>query len=143
VLVAGALVALPMVDRWQDLPSLAARIHSDTAQEALALLDPDETTIAMLDRGFRTPFTILVSEPTPPSQTVADWLRAHGSTARVLVLLPGHAPGPLTEWLNRFHRTPPAGDGVAGTLVQAGMATAVARYELPQGRRYLLLGPAP
>jgi hypothetical protein len=143
VLVASACVALPMVDRWQNLPALARRIHTDTAHEPLALLDPDETTIAVLDRGLKTPFTILVSDRTPAPQTVANWLHAHGSTARVLVLLPGHASGSLTGWLNRFHRAPPPGDGVAGTLIETGRATAVARYELPQGRRYLLLGPAP
>ncbi|HEX4618933.1 MAG TPA: hypothetical protein VH135_04340, partial [Steroidobacteraceae bacterium] len=57
----AAGLILPVVDRWQDLASLAARIHSDTAQQSLALLDPDETTIAMLDRGLATPFTVLAT----------------------------------------------------------------------------------
>jgi 4-amino-4-deoxy-L-arabinose transferase-like glycosyltransferase len=139
----AALVALPVIDRWQDLPALAARIHADTAHESLALLDPDETTVAMLDRGLRTPFTILTSERAPPPRTVADWFASRGREARVLVLLPGHANGPLTEWLARWHPLPAPGEGVAEQLIRARVATPVARYELPQGRRYALLGPPP
>jgi hypothetical protein len=59
----------------------------------------------------------------------------------VLVVLPGHASGPLTRWLARFHRSAPPGDGVAGRIVASGSATLVEDYELPQGRRYALLGP--
>jgi 4-amino-4-deoxy-L-arabinose transferase len=144
-----ALAALPVIDRWQDLPSLARRIHADTAREALALLDPDETTIAILDHGLRTPFTPLTSSGEVTSanssdsaqQVVGAWLAAHGSGARVLVLLPGHAPGDLSRWLERFHRIPPPGDGIAAQLIASGTAALVGRYELPQGRRYALLGP--
>ena len=57
----AALVVLPIIDRWQDLPTLARRIHVDTAREQLALLNPDETTIAMLDFRLETPFTIVTS----------------------------------------------------------------------------------
>jgi 4-amino-4-deoxy-L-arabinose transferase-like glycosyltransferase len=139
----AALAAWPIVDRWQDLPALARRIHADTAYDSLALLDPDETTIAMLDRGLETPTTVLTTGAAVPRQLVSDWLAAHGRTGRVLVLLPGHAPGPLTPWLERFHRSAPADDGVAGRLVASGAAALVARYELPQGRRYALLGASP
>jgi len=132
---------LPVVDRWQDLPALAARIHSDTAQQPLALLDPDETTIAMLDRGLATPFTALASGASGPRATVSGWFAAHGQAARVLVLLPGHAGGALTELLARIHPLAAPGDGVAGALTAAGTAGLVARYELPEGRRYALLGP--
>jgi 4-amino-4-deoxy-L-arabinose transferase-like glycosyltransferase len=139
----AALAALPIIDRWQDLPALARRIHADTAHESLALLDPDETTIAMLDRGLETPFAVLVSGARVPRQVVADWLAAHERAGRVLVLLPGHAPGPLTHWLERFHHSAPPDDGIAGRLVASGTAALVARYELPQGRRYALLGAPP
>jgi hypothetical protein len=62
----------------------------------------------------------------------------------VLVLLPGHAPGAVTLWLNRFlHRTAANDDGVGGALVASGTAALTQRYELPQGRRYALLGPPP
>ncbi|HKD54149.1 MAG TPA: glycosyltransferase family 39 protein [Steroidobacteraceae bacterium] len=144
----AALVAVPVIDRWQDLPTLARRIHADTLHEPLALLDPDETTIAMLDHGLRTPFTILTStapsetaHAIAPEQLVTTWFQVHGRDARVLVLLPGHAAGRLTNRLARFHPVAPPGDGVAGELIASGAATLEARYELPQGRRYALLGP--
>jgi hypothetical protein len=162
----AAIVALPIIDRWQDLPALARRIHLDTAQKRLALLEPDETTIAMLDFRLKTPFTILTATDagaagaagsaaaargaaTPAAeiskqQLVADWFRNEGPAARVLVLLPGHAPGTVTLWLRRFlPRAPANGDGVAAALIASGTAELVQRYELPQGRRYALLGPPP
>ena len=137
----AARLILPVVDRWQDLPALAARLHSDTAQQPLALLDPDETTIAMLDHGLATPFTVLASGEAGPRSAVTGWFAAHGAAARVLVLLPGHASGALTEFLARLHPLPAPGDGVAGALAAAGAAALAARYELPQGRRYALLAP--
>jgi 4-amino-4-deoxy-L-arabinose transferase-like glycosyltransferase len=136
-----ALVALPVIDRWQDLPQLARRIHADTRAGALALLDPDETTIAMLDRGLDTPFVILTTGGSATAGAVGRWLATHGASARVLVLLPGHAPGRVTQLLASLHAPAAAGDGVAGTLAAAGAARLVERYELPQGRRYALLGP--
>jgi hypothetical protein len=145
-----AVVALPVIDRWQDLPAMARRIHADTLHESLALLDPDETTIAMLDYRLGTPFTILTSaassgteDVNTPQHLVTSWFQAHGPEARVLVLLPGHAAGRLTDWLGRFRVIDAPGDGVAGHIVASGAATLVARYELPQGRRYALLGPVP
>jgi MFS family permease len=145
----AALVALPVIDRWQDSPALARRIHADTAHQPLALLNPDETTIAMLDFRLNTPFTILTTVDTggaevSAQQTVAGWFEHEGPAARVLVLLPGHAPGAVTLWLGRFLRGAPAeGDGVAGALLASDTAALLQRYELPQGRRYALLGPPP
>jgi 4-amino-4-deoxy-L-arabinose transferase-like glycosyltransferase len=142
----AAILVLPIIDRWQDLPTLAQRIHTDTAHEPLALLDPDETTIAMLDFRLRTPFTVLTTPPAEvgAQQLVADWFRSEGPAARVLVLLPGHTPGEVTRWLERFlPRAAAEGDGVAGVLVATHAAALVQRYELPQGRRYALLGPPP
>jgi 4-amino-4-deoxy-L-arabinose transferase-like glycosyltransferase len=136
-----ALIVLPVIDRWQDLPQLARRIHADTAHESLALLDPDETTVAMLDHGLRTRFTMLTSAGSSASQVVGDWFSTHGREARVLVLLPGHAPGPLSHWLAHFHPPEAPGDGVAARLISSASAALVQRYELPQGRRYALLGP--
>jgi hypothetical protein len=74
---------------------------------------------------------------------VADWLATQGPAARVLVLLPGHAPGSLNRLLARFHDRAPAGDGVAGELTASGAAVLIERYELPQGRRYALLAAPP
>jgi len=147
VLCLAALVALPIIDRWQDLPALARRIQADTAHEHLALLNPDETTIAMLDFRLKTPFTTLTTAAdvgdAGAARLVAGWFEDAGSEARVLVLLPGHAPGPVTLRLGRFLPRDAAGDGIAGTLIAARAAVLVRRYELPQGRRYALLGPPP
>jgi 4-amino-4-deoxy-L-arabinose transferase-like glycosyltransferase len=139
----AALAALPVIDRWQDLPGLARRIRADSARQTLALLDPDETTIAMLDHGFDARFTILTTDAEAPRGAVTGWFSAQGREARVLVLMPGHAPGPLTRWLERFHAQRRDGDGIAGSLAASGTATLLRRYELPQGRRYALLGPPP
>ncbi|MGO9802049.1 MAG: ArnT family glycosyltransferase [Steroidobacteraceae bacterium] len=139
----AARPAFPIVDRWQDLPVLAAHIHTDTANASLALLDPDETTVAMLDHGFSAPFEVLRSGAGEPRQVVGGWFAAHGPQARVLVLLPGHASGALTEFIGRFRPLPAAGDGIAAALTAAGSAVLVQRYELPQGRRYALLEPPP
>jgi hypothetical protein len=99
----------------------------------------------MLDFRLETPFTILTATQTTEisaRQLVTDWFRDQGPAARVLVLLPGHAPGPVTLWLGRvLPRSPAEGDGVAGALIATGAADLVQRYELPQGRRYALLGP--
>jgi len=155
----AALVVLPVIDRWQDLPALARRIHADTAHEPLALLDPDETTIAMLDHGLATRFTVLRSgadvraahsmgrgsdalrDSLSAPQLVASWFHTAGPAARVLVLLPGHAPGAVSDWLGRFLPAAAPGDGSAAALSAAGVAALVQRYELPQGRRYALLAP--
>jgi len=130
------IATFPAIDRWHDLGSLARHIRADSAQQELALLAPDETTIAMLDDRLRTPFTILMTEDAIP-----NWLDVHGSRARILVLLPGHAPGELTRLFARVHPIHPPDDGVAGKLVAQGVASVLQRYEVPQGRRYALLGP--
>jgi 4-amino-4-deoxy-L-arabinose transferase-like glycosyltransferase len=136
-----ALAAFPAIDRWQDLPQLARRIHADTQSNTLALLDPDETTIAMLDHGLETKFAILTTGGQATRGAVDGWLASHGAQARVLVLLPGHAPGRVTQLLAHIQPLAAPADGVAADLVAAGAASIVQRYDLPQGRRYALLGP--
>ena len=137
-----SLAVFPTINRWQDLPLLAAQIHLDARQERLALLDPDETTLAMLDRGFRTSFAVLTSNAHPARDAVSAWFAAQGERARVLVLLPGHASGELTPLLELAHLVHPPGDGIAGELQSQGIAVLVRRYHLPHGRRYALLAPA-
>ena len=139
----GCMVAFPVIDRWQNLPLLAQRIHADSTGRALALLDPDETTIAMLDRSLATPFTVISSAEHNPQAAVSLWWQAHPLDGRVLVLLPGHSSGNLTQLLGQLLTLTPAPDGAAGDIARAGAAVIVERYQLPQGRRYALLGPPP
>ncbi|MGB6488156.1 MAG: glycosyltransferase family 39 protein [Steroidobacteraceae bacterium] len=136
-----SLAVFPTIDRWQDLPLLAAQIHSDTERASLALLNPDETTIAMLDRRSGTPFTVLTADTDSPQHVIHEWFAAQGNRARVLVLLPGHAAGELTPLLERAHLARPAGEDIAGQLQAAGVASIARRYQLPHGRRYALLAP--
>jgi hypothetical protein len=57
-------------------------------------------------------------------------------------VLPGHATGALTRWLDRWHAVAAPDDGIAASLAASGTAILLQRYELPQGRRYALLGPS-
>ena len=137
-----ALATFPTIDQWQDLKKLAGEIHTDTEHSDLALLSPDETTIAMLDNGRRTRFEILNTDAgDTPEQVVSDWFKSRGASARVLVLLPGHATGDLTRLLERFRPIKPPDDGIADALKSRGIGAMERRYELPQGRRYALIGP--
>ena len=144
---AGALcvagvAAFPAIDRWQNLGLLADTIHYETRDRSLALLDPDETTIAMLDYRLMTPAAVLeTSRDSDAAHVVSSWFRQHGRQARVLVLLPGHGLGGVSRFLRRLRPFPAPGDGIAGTLAAQGAASIVRRFELPQGRRYALLGP--
>ena len=139
-LLVALLAASPVIDRWQNLPGLARQIRADTAHQSLALLDPDETTIAVLDHGLNTPFTVL-SSAEGARQVVGRWFNAHGREARVLVLMPGHAPGNVSRWLERLHQARTEDEGPAMPLVTEGTAALAQRYQLPQGRRYALLAP--
>ncbi len=137
----SSLVAFPTIDGWQDLRQLATQIHSDTEHASLALLNPDETTLAMLDRRLRTPFTVLTTDASSAQHVVSQWFAARGDRGRVLVLLPGHPAGELTPLLERARVDYPPGDGIAGELQAHGVASIARRYELPHGRRYALLAP--
>src|SRR5439155_13913007 len=72
----SGLAIFPTIDRWQDLPALARGIHDDARDKPLALLNPDETTIAMLDHRLRTLFVALEATPETTLKVVSDWLRA-------------------------------------------------------------------
>jgi 4-amino-4-deoxy-L-arabinose transferase-like glycosyltransferase len=136
----SGLAIFPVIDRWQDLPTLARNIHDDARGGPLALLDPDETTIAMLDHRLRTQFVQLDTQSDSSVNVVSGWLRSQGRHAHVLVKLPGRTPGDVKRLLDRIHPTPAPDDGVAATLASSGVATVVHRYELAEGRRYALLG---
>ena len=137
-LVLAAFVIFPVIDRWQDLGTLAQAVRRDTREQRLALLAPDETTLAVIDHAGTGRYAVLNERD---AASVRAWFAARGPAARVLVLLPGHAPGQLTDYLAHWRRLPPLDDGFAGTLVARGAAVLERRYELPQGRRYALLAP--
>ncbi len=137
----SALAIFPVVDRWQDLPSIARSIHDDVKGTSLALLDPDETTVAMLDHRLRTQFAVLTTDTESAASVVSAWMRSKGPNARVLVKLPGRTPGDVRRLLDRIHAVPAPGDGVAAELAGAGAAAITRKYEIPEGRRYALLGP--
>jgi len=136
----GGLAVFPTIDRLQDLPSLAQRIRLDARSGPLALLAADETTIAMIDYRLQTPFTLLDPAVASPDTLVLRWFRAEGQGAQILVKLPGRGVGEVSRLLRRFHDPPTADDGLAGALASRGLARIVRRYELPEGRRYALLG---
>jgi 4-amino-4-deoxy-L-arabinose transferase-like glycosyltransferase len=138
----AGLLILPVIDRWQDLGALARRIERDCAGCELAVLDADETTIAMLDYHLQTVFTTLSARPPEAPAVVAAWLGNHGAQAHVLVLLPGHAPGDVSKLMGHWYPLGPSDDGLAGALAAAGSVRISVRYELPQGRRYALLSAA-
>ena len=106
----SALIAFPVIDRGQDLGRLAREVRADTTHQPLALLTPDETTIAVIDHAHAAAFSVLNGNDAP---TIRHWFASHGPQARVLVLLPGHAEGALSRWLARWHPLKPPGDGLA------------------------------
>jgi len=140
---ATGLLVLPEIDRWQDLGALARRIQRDRAGSDLAVLDPDETTIAILDHRSRITFTALTARPEDAGRVVADWFDRHGGHGYVLVLLPGHAPGEVSRLIGRWYPIALPDDGVAGVIEADRRARISMRYELPQGRRYALLSAVP
>jgi 4-amino-4-deoxy-L-arabinose transferase-like glycosyltransferase len=135
-----ARLALPIVDQGQDLLLLAAQIGHDSAGGELAVLAPDETTIALLDHPLRIGYTTLAAAPGYSETVIATWLHGRGRADHVLVMLPGHAPGELTQLLRRWVHIEEPDDGIAAQLAKDGVARISRRYELPQGRRYALLG---
>jgi hypothetical protein len=141
-LILTGIATFPEIDRWQNLPGLAYQIHEDSRNRPLALLDPDETTIAMLDHRLRTRFQIITTEHASARDAVATWLRSQGPQARVLVKMPGRTPGQIARFLQRVRPMPAQDDGIAGRLSSDGTTAIVRRYELPEGRRYALLGPS-
>lgn len=135
-MVAVSVCLTPFFNRMQDLLTLAAHIDQDTAHTQLAILDPDETTIAMMDYGRGRSIELLVTDEAHLMDAARTWLAA-SSQRRLLVLLPGRASGPLARVIKP--RPNDSSDGVAGKLQSSGVAQIEARYELPHGRRYAVL----
>jgi hypothetical protein len=132
----ASVSAFPAIDRWQNLAAMGRAIHHDSAGKPLALLQPDETTLAMMDDSLRRPPLALRAD------AISGWLCEHAADGRLLVMLPNHAPGEISRFLGRWWHEKPASDGDAASLERNGVARLLTRYELPHGRRYALMGPA-
>jgi 4-amino-4-deoxy-L-arabinose transferase-like glycosyltransferase len=138
----GSAILFPVIDRWQDLSVIARQVKRDSVGYDLALLQPDETTIAMLDYPLAVPATIIDTPASSEPQLAQAWFADHPVTGLLLVKLPGHAPGGLSLLLNKLTRHAKVDDGMASVLENAAIGHIVARYELPHGRRYALLNSA-
>lgn len=138
----GLAVVAPIANRWQDLGSIARAVQRDTGDAALALVVPDETTVAIMDYYTHRPVTLLDGEAGAAPQLLDTWFKQHGAASRALILLPGHGSGPLSRWLQGRQRKHRAREGVLTEMETTHFARVVAHYDLPQGRRYALLAPA-
>ncbi len=148
---ASAVVLFPVLDQWQDLGSMARQIDRDTAARPLVLLQPDETTLALVDRwathhvGRWHVGSLDESAGRPPDwQTVAS-AAPDSQRPALLLLLPGKGDGPLFRQLREWgFKVPSPPDPVADAALARKLGLLIERvYELPQGRRYALLSVSP
>ena len=112
----------------------------DGRRKIVATYTSERAAIELMER-LQARAALIDPHSVGPTDMSTKGSAAHPQGGRVLVLLPGHASGKLRRWLGQFHTDPDPGDGVAAVLMNAGAARLVRRYELPQGRRYALLGP--
>lgn len=125
------------VDAWQDLESIARSVRHDTAGNPLALLHPDETTRAMIDMYTSTSVTLIDGAPDILPAKAHEFAATHAH-GLILQQLAGRA-APHSAFVARYYRAPrenPETD-------PEKMGKIIGRYELPNGRRYVLLEPSP
>lgn len=124
-----------VADGWQDLPQIARAVAEDSAGRPLLLVAADETTRATIDMYAR-PEVILAPAPTTPETLgqLRDALRSNGSVA--LTQLPGRMPPRNPQLAVRFRMKAP----VDPAWLAGSDLTVLHRYQLPNGRRYALLG---
>jgi hypothetical protein len=122
----GAAVLFPQLSRWQDLPGIARAVSQDTRGRTLALLLPDETTIAMLDHGLLIKSEAIGTDEAHSQEDTVRWLRAHPAGGVVLVRLPASARN----------------NDMLLALERDRDIRIINRYELPHGRRYALVSNA-
>ncbi len=133
-LLIGPLAAIyGVVDRWQDLGSIAVAVRADTAGRGLVLLAPDETTRATVDLYVGTPVLVVAGRL---DRQLLDRARALGYAAAspILAQEPGRT-APHLKWLARHvarHDPEPVWSGYSGL-------STIKEYVLPNGRRYALL----
>jgi 4-amino-4-deoxy-L-arabinose transferase-like glycosyltransferase len=140
--VSNAVVLLPAIDRWQDLSAVMRAADRDAAGRTLVLYQPDETTVALVDRIAPR------RSPAPNALTLdesARLMREHGDIA-MLILLRGRADGRLSRQLRSWGLHMPtavASLSEIDDLCEHLRLCAERIYEVPQGRRYALLARRP
>ncbi len=135
----AGLTIFPVFDRVQDLGSMAISVKRDVGSRPLALLDPDETTIAMMDYQLRTPMTLLKDQNKDALTQASEWFSAYPNDGLMLVRLPGSAPGDMAKLAGYIKKNRVSNNGVLADLEQAGVGRLFRLYELPMGRRYALV----
>jgi 4-amino-4-deoxy-L-arabinose transferase-like glycosyltransferase len=138
LLTGPASQAYRSADRWQDLASVGRELKGDLASAPLILVAPDETTRAWVDQYVDTHV-----ERAPVPQ-VPGWL-AGGRQRRALVQLDGRNLTTRLQALAQalgIARLAPAPPAAPAWIAAAGLHIEKS-YELPNGRRYALLAPAP
>jgi 4-amino-4-deoxy-L-arabinose transferase-like glycosyltransferase len=136
--VGSASVLLPSIDRWQNLTAIALAVDRGAASRKLVLYQPDETTIAILER--RTSHRIPAQTAVTPSDV--DRLLGEPGKAVMLVLIRGQADGPVMQRLRSWGiRVPKVRDASAQLreLCSRLSLSVESVYEIPMGRRYALL----
>jgi hypothetical protein len=111
-------------------------VRHDAAGSPLALIHPDETTRAIIDMYASTTVS-LIDGPTDTWPAKIQEFAATHAHGLILQQLPGRAP-PRGVFLARFYRAPRDTPGAA----QAQLGKVIGNYQLPNGRRYVLLEPA-
>jgi 4-amino-4-deoxy-L-arabinose transferase-like glycosyltransferase len=147
LLVGIGLFLMPLINTSQDLRSIATRVRELAGAGRLALYQPDETTVAMFDYDTSAPRPAAISDADENSalSKAAD-LAQREPTLRWLVQFPTHASGPVSDELRRLHGVARPRDAfwpesIARMSDALGLKT-LAVIELPEGRRYALLGAA-
>jgi 4-amino-4-deoxy-L-arabinose transferase-like glycosyltransferase len=143
------LAAAPLVhqlNRWLSLATVAERIGRAVEAAPLVVLEPDETTLAMLElylprRGART---IVLPDAPLGIERAATALAAAGVDGRILWLVPDRAHWNWQAWwrfLGYGGGGPPAPLAIAPP---AGLGPLRVEFLLmrPGGRTYALLAPA-
>lgn len=136
---AAGLTVFPVFDQVQDLGSIAESVRRDAAARPLALLKPDETTIAMMDYRSGASITVLNDDDQDALRLAQQWFIAHPTEGLLLVRLPGSQPGVLAPLVKWFQSPRQPSDGVLAELERAHIGQLYKRYELPLGRRYALI----
>jgi 4-amino-4-deoxy-L-arabinose transferase-like glycosyltransferase len=136
LLIGPASQAYRLVDSWQDLAKISRDVERGTAGRPLILLEPDETTRAIIDMYARTAVDRI---PGPLDAAAIARVRAALAAAPdslFLVQLPKQSP-PALPW-----RAKPPEAALPGWIHEANLRL-IETYSVPYGRRYALLGVGP